>query len=123
MSHTITVAEGNEYILLAVDGIVNRSTAMRYNLEAAALGKKLGIRRFLVDFSAARNTDTVLDQYNFAYKDMPQAEHLDRVARVAVLVAENDHSHDFVETLLQNAGFNVRLFNQKDLALNYLLHP
>lgn len=120
MSCEITASEDGRYILLEVVGEINRRTAMAQNLKAHALGRELGIRRYLVDVTRARNTDTALDDYEFAHRDM-QTDGIDVGARVAVLVSPGDRSHEFVETVARNAGMNVRNFEDRDQALRFLL--
>jgi len=41
-------------------------------------------------------------------------------ARVALLVAPEDHSHDFVELVVRNAGYNVRLFRNEGQAKSWI---
>jgi hypothetical protein len=38
----------------------------------------------------------------------------------AILVEPADRTHDFVETVMQNAGRNVRVFHDKDAAIAWL---
>ncbi|HMQ55785.1 MAG TPA: hypothetical protein PKE64_27790 [Anaerolineae bacterium] len=121
MAYTITPAPDGRYIVITVTGTINRQTAMQYNLEAHALGQQLGIDCFLVDVTEARNTDTVIDTYDFAYHDMSEAPALMFEARVAVLVSPGDHSHDFVEVVARNAGLNMTLFTDRDQAVQHLL--
>ena len=99
---------------------INRETAMRNNREAHALGQKLGITSYLVDVTEARNTDSVMDSYNFAYSDMPNAEDIDKTARVALLVNPDDTSHDFIETVARNAGLSVTKFTDRELAISFI---
>lgn len=120
MSYTINLSNDGKYIILVVKGEINRQIAIPQNQEAHALGKQKGIQRYLVDLTAARNTDTIPDQYDFAYKDMQQAEGIDRLARVAVLVDPGDHSHDFIETVARNSGQDVRIFKNREAAEAYL---
>ncbi|MBW1814413.1 MAG: hypothetical protein JRJ39_12290 [Deltaproteobacteria bacterium] len=75
---------------------------MKQNLEAHTLGGKLGINRYLVDVTESRNTDSVMESYDFAYEDMKNTEGIDLYARVALLVSPGDHSHDFIETVTTN---------------------
>ena len=91
-----------------------------YNLQAHALGKKLGINRYLVDVTEARNVDNTFEKYNFAYKDMKQEPAIDKAARVAILVSPGDHSHDFIETVTRNIGLDVTLFTDRQKAIEYL---
>jgi hypothetical protein len=36
------------------------------------------------------------------------------------VIAEGDHSHDFIETVAINAGLNVKLFTDWDQAIAFL---
>ncbi|MGD8588874.1 MAG: hypothetical protein PVG22_08605 [Chromatiales bacterium] len=120
MHYEICPSADDVYITLVVKGEITRKVAMQQNLQAHALGKRLGIDRYLVDMTEARNTDTTLDQYQFAYKDMQETPGIDTNARVAVVIAEGDHSHDFIETVAINAGLNVKLFTERDQAIAFL---
>jgi hypothetical protein len=48
---------------------------------------------------------------------------LDRAARVAILVRPDDISHNFVETVSRNAGYNVRVFRERKAAIDWLENP
>lgn len=121
MSYKIIPSEDKQFIIIKVKGEINRKTAMQQNQEAHALGKKLGINRYLLDLTEARNTDPLADQYNFAYEDMAKAEEIDRKAVVAILVSEGDHTHDFIVTVTRNIGLNVSLFTDGEKAESSLL--
>lgn len=120
MAHSIEVSPCGRYIILTATGDYTRALAMADNLEAHALGAKLGIRRYLVDVTGARNIESVLDQYEFAYQDMAVDEGIDRHARVALLVAPEDHSHDFVAVAVANSGVDIRLFTDRAEAERHL---
>ncbi len=120
MAYSITPSDDGKYIIMKVTGDFNRKLAIQYDLESHALGKSLGISRYLVDLTEARNTNTTVEDYEFAYRDMKTPE-IDRMAVVAILVSPGDHSHDFTETVTRNAGLNTKLFTDRDLAIRYLL--
>jgi hypothetical protein len=121
MPSTNTVSPDGKYIIQKVVGDINSGLALKYNHESHALGRKLGIRRYLVDLTESRNTESVLGNYEFAYDKMP-ASGVDLDAIVALLVDPNDHSHDFVETVSRNAGLNVSLFRYRDAAIQHLVN-
>lgn len=121
MSYTIKPSEDGKYIVLKHWGEINSEIALTRNLEAHALGAELGITRYLVDGTEAENVDTVLKNYKFAYKEMKIPSSINQNARVAMLVSPEDQSHDFVETVLINAGLNVTLFRDRELAIQHLL--
>jgi hypothetical protein len=122
MKYTLTPSDDGKYIILKIKGEVNRQTIEQPNLEAHALGKKLCIERYLIDVTEAKNTDSILDSYEFAYTDMITTEEIDKNALGAILVSPGDHSHDFIETVLTNAGLRVKLFTDPDLAKSFLIN-
>lgn len=120
IDYTITPSIDGLFIILKIKGIINREIAMRLNLEAHALGKQLQVRRYLVDVTEAKNTETTTENYQFAYSDMQQAEDIDKHARVATIVNRGDHSHDFIETVARNSGLNVKHFTDREQAERWL---
>ncbi len=120
MDCNITLSPDKKYIIQKVSGEINRAKAMQFNQETHALGKEKGIDKFLVDMTKARNTDSAVNNYQFAYKDMKEMPEDVRNARIATLVSPDDHSHDFIETVSQNSGLNVKIFRDRDEAIRYL---
>jgi hypothetical protein len=51
---------------------------------------------------------------------MHETPGIDTEARVAVVIAKGDHSHDFIETVARNSGLNVKLFTEWDRAISFL---
>ena len=121
MSYSVKPSEDGKYIILKHWGEIDRKLTTQRNLEAHALGAELGITRHLVDLTEAKHVDTVINTYEFAYKDMRLLPGINKDARVAVLVSPDDHSHDFVETVTRNAGQNVTLFRNREAAIRHLL--
>ena len=121
MSYTIGPSEDGKYVVLKYWGELSRKLSIEHVIEAHALGEKLGITQYLVDLTEARNIDSIPELYEYAYKDTKSASGLNLNARVALLVDPEDHSHDFVETVLRNAGHNVTLFRDRDSAISHLL--
>jgi len=119
MSYTISKSENVKFIILKATGNYNRKLALNHNLEAHALGKKLEINRYLVDMTECKNVESPTEKYKFAYEDM-KTDGIDRTARVALLVTPGDHSHDFIETVSRNAGLDVTLFTNRELAEKHL---
>jgi len=119
MTYSITASDDKKYIIVKVVGTISRQLAIQYNLEAHALGKELGIDRFLLDFTECKNTDTVMRNYKYVYDDMKNPG-INQAARTAMLVSPNEHSHDFIEALFRDAGADVTLFHDRELALWHL---
>lgn len=120
MSYSITPSEDGKYIIIKVVGDMTGQSAIEQNLEAHSLGLKLGISRYLVDVTELKNTSSISENYKFAHNDMQNAE-ISRTACVVILTEPQDHSHDFIETLSRNAGFNTTIFKNRELAIQHLL--
>jgi len=120
VEYRITPSQKREYIHLEVVGAFTSKTLMKCIVETHTLGMELGIHRYLMDASKARNIDSVLGTYEFAHAEMKHTEGIDPRARVAALVSPGDHSHDFVETVSQNAGMALKLFTDREEALAFL---
>ena len=119
MAHSISLSSCKTFITMKVTGPITRELSMQMNLEAHALGKKLGIHNYLVDLTESRNTDTVSSNFRWANEDMKN-EGIDRFAKAALVVDPGDRSHDFVAVAGQNAGINVSMFCDRSLAERYL---
>ncbi len=120
MTYELSLVPDKTYIILKVKGDITRKLAMQQNLEAHAMGEKLGVNRYLVDMTESRNVDTVYSNYEFAYSDMNSMPGIDRTARVAIVVSEGDHSHNFIETVARNSGLDVELFTDMEQAIDHL---
>lgn len=120
MHYTITPSDKGDYIITEVHGDMDRELGLRLAHESQALGDQLGIHKFLIDVTDSINVDSVLDQYRFANVDLTESEELDHYSKIAVLVSPEDHSHDFIETVVRNIGINFKLFRNRQEALSFL---
>ncbi|MFZ1288892.1 MAG: hypothetical protein WAR79_02290 [Melioribacteraceae bacterium] len=120
MEYFLEIVGNNSFVKLTIRGEITSEKGMMTNKAAYKLGKENGINKYLVDITEARNVNHISQNYDFAYKDMNN-ELFDRFAKVAFLVDPADHSHDFLEIVLRNAGFIVQLFRNKEEALAFLL--
>jgi hypothetical protein len=121
MSYRIQVGEGGKYLCVLIEGEVTYELALKHSAEVRKISLTKGIRRFLFDIRKARNTSFLAYDNAFAYKDALEMQ-LERNVRAAILVDPGDRSteHDFVETTMQNAGYDVKLFSDEAAAVNWL---
>ncbi|HEY7697890.1 MAG TPA: hypothetical protein VIE88_05705, partial [Vicinamibacteria bacterium] len=117
---SITLSDDRKYIILRIVGDYTRQRAIDHTIEAHAMGRELGIKRYLVDMTESRNTETVLANYEFARQEIWDVPEIDKSALVAMVVSPSDHTHDFVETVARNAGLLVTLFRDRTLAEKHL---
>ena len=116
-----TISPDGKYIIHTIVGEINARIANELNHDLVEMGRRHNINRYLTDLTECRNVDSVVDNYNFAYRDLPSDPAINRSDRVALLVAAEDHSHDFIAITCQNAGFNVTLFRDREEAIRHLL--
>jgi isopentenyldiphosphate isomerase len=119
MINEIKISDNGKYIIVRVKENMTRTLAERLGLEAVQLGNTKNITRFLYDLRDSRNTETINANYIFAKQDMkriePNPENM-----IAMLTSPNDRSHDFIETVLRNAGYTVKLFIDEAEAIAWL---
>jgi hypothetical protein len=122
MSYKIAVSKDKKYIEVKSTGVMNNAVARQQNKEVQSLGFALNIDRFLVDVSESRYEEGIVGHYEFINnRKMPENQY-NRYARIALLVHPDDDSHNFVETVSRNAGFDITIFRDRDAAVHHLTH-
>ncbi len=120
MNCTISVSKDGKYIIQKVVGEITSEKSIEYNIESHKKGKELGINKYLVDFTEAKNIDSVFKNYQFAYTLMRDIPEIDQSALVATVLKPGDRSHDFMKVLIQNSGLNGQLFTDIEQAIEFL---
>jgi hypothetical protein len=120
MGCEIKTSEDGKYIIQTVSGDLTGKMALDYNLKTHALGRELGINRYLVDVTASRNVDPPPADYSFAKFSMKNNPGIDQSARVATLIKPGDRSHNFIETVSRNSGLDVTIFTDRLEAIQHL---
>jgi hypothetical protein len=117
--YSITISEDGTFIHVQAGGNITRELVVSTALEVSRLAKDMNIHKALLDFSQARNVEPVFQIYEMAYTDMNRAE-IDKTLTLACLISPEDHSFDFLETVLRNAGFIFKLFTDDDATMDFL---
>lgn len=120
MGHTVFLSDCGRFVVCRVHDDITIERARQFTEDTVAFGKRHQITLFLYDVRGVRNIETVFRNYQFANEDMARMN-VDRAGSVAVVTDPDDHSHDFVETAIRNAGYDVRMFCDHDAALCWLL--
>ncbi len=119
MTEEIKVSDNSKYIIVRVDEDMTRTLAESLGLEAMHLGIKKNLNKFLYDLRNSRNKETINANYIFAKQDLKRLDP-NPTNKIAMLTSPNDKSHDFIETVLRNAGYNVKLFIVEEEAIIWL---
>lgn len=119
MTKEIKVSDNGKYIIVRVNEDMTRTLAESLGLEAMHLGIKKNLSKFLYDLRNSRNKETINANYIFAKQDLKRLDP-NPANKIAMLTSPNDKSHDFIETVLRNAGYNVKLFIIEEEAIIWL---
>ena len=119
MQFNITLSDNEKYILCVITGTFTAAEAQKFLIEMDAVSRANKCKKFLLDMRNAINVSDVVENYDFAYNQMNRLN-LQRDVRLAVLTSPGDHSHDFVETAVSNAGYGSRLFSDEVDAIAWL---
>lgn len=119
VDYTIELAKNGKFFRVNVKSQVTTDLARRWYEDLLEKNRSLEITRFLYDVRTVNNVSSVIENYLFAYEDTTLLD-MPRDIRSAMLVGEGDHSHDFVETAFQNAGYNVKIFTDESSAVKWL---
>lgn len=119
MTKEIKVSDNGKYIIVRVNEDMTRTLAESLGLEAMHLGIKKNLNKFLYDLRNSRNKETINANYIFAKQDLKRLDP-NPANKIAMLTSPNDKSHDFIETVLRNAGYNVKLFIVEEEAIIWL---
>ena len=119
MSHKIFLSEDGKYIVCEVTGLITLAISREFSSELNSLSRDTGVKRFLHDVRHAINVMNISQNYQYAYEDMESLE-LQRDVYSAILTDPADSSHDFVETVGENAGYYIRIFHDEDAAIAWL---
>ena len=119
MNFSILFPEGADFVSIIAHDKLDGNTQRELAQNAIELANSRGIRKFLVDVQGVKNTAATFEQYQLGYKDMEKF-FLDRRSKIAICADANDNSHDFIETVFKNAGYQCHLFNNEADAINWL---
>lgn len=121
MDYQVSVANSGRYILITVLVPMTSAIGVRCGAEAIRLGVEKKVNGYLFDLRNAPNTQSVVDNYEFAHKELTEFG-FPKGSRSAFLVQPNDKSHDFINTAFFNAGYTTKLFTDEVSAVSWLEH-
>ncbi|MBN1950513.1 MAG: hypothetical protein JW801_04875 [Bacteroidales bacterium] len=119
-NYVITVSGHKQYVLTKVYGDVTRGLARQFIIESHELAVKNGIDKLIFDLREAVNVESPVGNFDLVNHDITEMPASYRLIKVATLVAPDDHSHDFIETLVINRGHNNRQCRSMQEALDFL---
>lgn len=119
MEYRVSIAPVRKYIIVFVDGPMTTELAVLVGKEANALALENGITSLLYDLRNSRNVQDGFKNYEFGYI-AAGAIGFNKSFKFALLTDPEDHSHELIETVMVNNGYNVKIFNSETDAVNWL---
>ena len=119
MKYKISLSEDRTYVRIRVLEAITKDMEREFAEKAINKARQNKIRKYLVDVRQAPNVSSIAEQYLFGREDMDRMS-LDRFSKLAILAEAEDKSHNFIETVFQNARYNCRLFVDEASALRWL---
>lgn len=117
--YVISIAENRNYIIIKYLVPMSTQVALTSGPELKQLSDENNIKRFLFDMRESPNIQSVTNNYLFAYQKI-QTFDFPRNSLSAFLIKPLDHSHDFITTAFENAGYSVAKFVSENEAIEWL---
>lgn len=119
MDYKISLDENLGCIFIKVFNAMTSEIGAQCGPEIVRLSEEKHIKRFLFDVREAPNTQTDVQNYNFATEKISDFD-FPHDSRSAFLVNPGDTSHDFITTIFLNAGYRVKSFTDEESAMSWL---
>jgi hypothetical protein len=119
LDYSIKISDSGKFLRVVAETDITVEISRNWISELVELSKHIGVINYLFDARTRKNISNITDNYNFSYKDINQLN-FDRGCRAAMLVDPEDHSHDFIETTMINAGYNSKIFFDESEAVKWL---
>jgi len=120
MPYSMSLTENDTIIVIRIFGTADVQRSFDYAKEVHDYALKAGIKKLLIDCTESKNIDTISNIYRFAYEYMGKLSDFCLQMRIALWVSPDDHSRDFMETVFINSGYKIKLFRNREKAMEYL---
>lgn len=118
MMHTLQYNPDTDCIELTIQGVFNMERLKAIAPEVAGLSEKSACQRILNDMSNATIDVSLADIYS-SPQQMDNSG-ISRSTRRALVVPADFEQASFLETVTRNRGHNLKLFNDRGSALEWL---
>lgn len=120
VNDALTISIRETYVYACVrKAIATRKFAVACMEKAAEKAREQGVNKIMLDVRDAPNKLSVLDNYQIPYYVLKQVGYTHDI-RTALIVHPDDKTHDFMETVAVNAGFDFKLFTDEEIAVHWL---
>ena len=115
MVYDVFVSDNKKYVHVCVNRPVTADVLNGFVSETAVKAREHKVGNYLFDLRNSPNRASFFDHYKIVYKRAIELGYILGSKHAIVLNAEDIPDYQFVETILNNAGFDARIFtNEKD---------
>ncbi len=119
MKYDVRLSNNETYILVRPKEPTEWQGIVECLSEAATTAKAHGLRGYLLDLRNIPSGFSLAEHYKIAHHEGRKMGFVPG-SRIALLVDVGDHSRDFVEIVVNNAGFNCARFEEEPAAIAWL---
>lgn len=119
MDFEICIPRRKPHVRVKLKQNITKSRAEQFMKEATALGMQKNVRKLIVDLRGFSSESSIADKYSYAHREA-NTPALGHFLKTALLADEVTKDLTFMETVMQNAGFNFRLFTNETKAITWL---
>lgn len=119
MRYEVFVSECKNWVQATMHCQVSLKSMLDLITSAAQVADDYGLESYLFDLRGINNDRCPCDDYQIANHYL-RGLGFGWGARVALLVSQGDDSHDFLELAVSNAGYSWRLFEDQQVAQDWL---
>lgn len=119
MDYDISLDENLGCIFIKFFNAMTSEVGIRCGADIVPLSEEKHIKRFLFDVREAPNTQSDVQNYNYATGEISDFG-FPHDSRSAFLVNPGDTSHDFITTIFLNTGYRVKSFTDEESAITWL---
>jgi hypothetical protein len=122
MPYTIQFLEDKRIVIIENIGKISSEEFEKQSVEALELGRNNNTSLFLADSTQIAGRTTPLELLDFP--DMYERIGAPKTTKLAIVLPENSIGQEnikFLETVCLNRGWQVKIFETKDLAIDWLI--
>ncbi len=118
-SFFVFVGRGKKYASIAFRKPLNKGEYKQCAKEIMDIARERNVKGLLVDTNGVKCISSANEKFVFANTDL-DVINFDRLLKVAILADKDDHSYNHLEAMCYMAGYQIKVFRNKDMALKWL---
>lgn len=121
MEWTVSVLSGQKIVVIQTQGVADEADSLKMAKSIAETMAEYNAERCLIDHSAIHSVTGAVVKIYYRPQELREVGIPSKV-RIAEAVLPAHKAHfDFFETVCRNRGFDFRIFNERESAIQWLV--